>query len=48
MENKIYIKPLLEVISFKKDDVIVTSGFGNEYDDNFDKWTLGSDDDFWK
>lgn len=47
MEKKLYEKPLIEVVSLEKEDIIVTSSFGNEHDENFDKWDLGPEDDLW-
>ena len=47
MEKKLYQKPLIEIISLEKEDIIVTSSFGNGYDENFDKWKLSPDDHFW-
>lgn len=47
--NKKYEQPKIVVITFKKEDIIRTSGYGNSYGgQGGDFWNPTAGDDFWK
>lgn len=46
-EEKKYTKPVVTIITFEKEDIICTSGFGNDKGAGGDLWNVDPDDSFW-
>lgn len=45
--DKKYETPIITVITFEKEDIIRTSGFGDTGKTANDEWPIGKGDPFW-